>query len=235
VCEQSLAERSPIDPRTCSTLDFLDTVFAGFRHVWCGAHDKAPGWIYEVGNRADGQLMVDDLQATLDPEGRGPKFLINPINGEQNADGKWRTGENIVAMRHLILESDKDRADLWLAFLCTLPLPIVAIYDSANRGPHALVRVDATSEDEFKATCEDLRQRLVPYGLDKKSCNKVVQLSRLPGFIRQNTGKEQKLLYLNPSPERKAIWQEKEARDRYQTTTGKLNYEKYHRRGDKRL
>lgn len=141
---------------------------------------------------------------------KGVWFLAQPVNGESLPNprtGKMsrRSQESVTAFRYLVLESDQ--ADLcdWLGLLVQLPLRIEAIYTSGGKSVHALVRVDCRTHREW----EDAAKELMPTfnllgiaGVDPKTLTSV-RLTRLPGCFRG--GKLQKLLYLRPGADVRAI------------------------------
>jgi hypothetical protein len=52
---------------------------------------------------------------------------------------------------------------------------------------------------EWKKCAEILKEKLKPYGADP-AMFQIQQTCRLPGCLRGEGGKEQRLLYLNPNP-----------------------------------
>jgi hypothetical protein len=187
-----LIERSPVSldvDRDSIPALFLNSLFNQGEHVWCGRHDGDQGDFYTPGD----DQCARSLWTYLDHSPRGGKFLINPT------DGNGRSGPHITAFRYMMIESDVAPFDQWLRLLVQLRKPIVAIYESGRASIHALIRVDAATEFEFKVKGRELRELLLPLGADPKStANKVVQLSRLPGIMRCETGKLQRLLWLDP-------------------------------------
>jgi hypothetical protein len=132
----------------------------------------------------------------------GGWLRMNPVTGHGVADA------NVTAFRFALVECDALPLKLQLPLLARLPLPIAAILTSAGRSLHAWIYVDADTADEFRpAVGETLTLLGRHFGVDTKNCN-AGRLSRLPGVVRrlgaEGDGK-QRLLYLNPNPEQKAI------------------------------
>ena len=131
----------------------------------------------------------------------GGWLRMNPVDSNGVSDA------NVTAFRFALLESDKLPVDLALSLFCKLPLPIAAILSSGGRSLHAWVRVDVGSVDEYRATVARLLLLLARFGIDPKNKNPS-RLSRLPGIVRrigaQRDGR-QRLLYLDPQPQQKAI------------------------------
>lgn len=140
----------------------------------------------------------------------GVWYLAQPVNGQTLPNprtGKMsrRSMESVTAFRYLVLESDQADMRDWLGLLVQLPLRIEAIYTSGGKSVHALVRVDMPTHRAW----EDYVRGMMPTlnllgmaGVDPKALTSV-RLTRLPGCLR--AGKLQKLLYLRPGAEVRAI------------------------------
>lgn len=86
-----------------------------------------------------------------------------------------------------------------------LPLFISAIYESGKRSIHALVRIDAGSKVEWDQSVRgELLPILATLGADPGALT-AVRLTRLPNCKRGETGKLQRLLYLDSEPDGKPI------------------------------
>jgi hypothetical protein len=137
-------------------------------------------------------------------------FLANPCDGEfhwnprEEKDSR-RSEESITSWRYAVVESDKANPGQWLKALVQLCLPISAIYSSGKRSIHALVRIDAGSKAEWD---EIVRGELLPaltvLGADPGALT-AVRLTRLPNCRREETGKPQRLLYLDSKPDGEPI------------------------------
>ena len=92
---------------------------------------------------------------------------------------------------------------LWLKLLAMCGLPIAAIYTSGGASVHALVRDPKASWPEFSELLRAYKNRLPMVGADPAALTPV-RLTRLPGCKRG--GKLQKLLYLDPKAEARAIY-----------------------------
>ena len=144
----------------------------------------------------------DALRGSRRGNPEGVWFLSNPVNGRWTLNDRGRKSrrsrQNVTSFRHMVVESDKVSADLWLAVLVQLPLSIVAIYTSGGRSIHALIRLNATSKEQWDERADLLKPSLITLGADEKAMS-AVRLTRLPGCERVETGQMQRLLYLNPS------------------------------------
>jgi hypothetical protein len=136
------------------------------------------------------------------PRSRAGGWLrLNPLDGRGVADA------NVTAFRFALVECDRLPADLQMALLAKLPLPIAAILTSGGRSLHAWVKVDASSLGDYRQATRKVLDLLDRLGADAQNKNPS-RMSRLPGVVRTigaaGDGR-QRLLYLNPSPEQKAI------------------------------
>lgn len=131
----------------------------------------------------------------------GGWMRMNPTDGEGISDA------NITAFRHILLEFDNIPLELQLSLFAKLPLPISAILTSGGKSVHAWVRADALDVTNYKDTSAMLLKILDRFGLDGKNKNPS-RLSRLPGVTRllgASGDGRQRLLYISPKPEQKAI------------------------------
>jgi hypothetical protein len=136
----------------------------------------------------------------------GVWFMANPVDGlyhlnPRQGHGSRRSEESVTSWRYFVIESDKAQKDLWLKTLVQFPLPIAAIYDSGGDSIHALVVVNAASKAEWdRLVRAELAPLIVPFGADLGAMT-AVRLTRLPNCRREQTGRVQSLLYLNPDPD----------------------------------
>lgn len=224
VTEEWLAEVSPIDVKTCTTVGFLEALYGPGERVLIFTNFYSQGqfihWVgrgsFRLSPRPGVQAVKSDLPAG-GPD--GVWFLSQPVTGEWKPNPRSldehgrpkmsrRSEEVVTAWRYLVLESDEAPADLWLRLLAKLPLPIAAIYTSGGRSIHALVRIDGQSKvwwDQFKALVGPI---LTLLGADGAAIT-AVRLTRLPGCLRG--GRMQRLLYLDPNPKPEGepiLWRE---------------------------
>jgi hypothetical protein len=205
VTPEQLARRSPVSVDV-SAAEFFRLVFPGekvFATTWPMTKS---GFVYEGPNESE------ELQRYLDGNKEGAWFLSNPVDGKwrDTVDGSQtvRSEANLTNFRHIVLESDVAPADQWLAMLVQQPLAIVALYRSGGRSIHALVRINAKNKAEFDRERDRMRVKYCPLGADSAAMS-AVRLTRVPNVIRGDNFAYQKLIYLNPKPIARAIWQEK--------------------------
>ena len=197
-----LASKSPVSVESATATTFLDGLYQPGEKVIVFTDYKSQGQVvYEVGH------------PTELPSG-GPEgvwFLTNPVDGNEhrNDDGKnsRRSKDAVTAWRYLVLECDHEDKHpgvnaLWLAALVQLPLKISAIYTSGGKSIHALVRLDASTKEDWDVMRDKIKPILVPLGADPAAMT-AVRLSRLPQTLRGKS--PQRLLYLNPKPTEEPI------------------------------
>lgn len=134
----------------------------------------------------------DDLGATIGDwkDECGAWIRFNPL------DGLGVKNENITRFTYALIESDDMPISEQDAFYRKLELPIAALTSSAGKSIHAIVRVDAKDNAEYRKRVDFLYDYLEKNGLkvDKQNRNPS-RLSRMPGVTRN--GKEQTLIATN--------------------------------------
>ena len=131
---------------------------------------------------------------------KGAKFLIQPGDGQWHGTGDARSCRSEAACASfpfMLLESDAADTSAWLSVLGQFHGQIASICESGKRSIHAMVFIGAKSKKEWLARVDPMRDALVTLGADPTAM-KAVQLSGLPGCVRGDTGREQRLLYLDP-------------------------------------
>jgi len=219
-----LANRSVIDPSSCTAHDFLSALY----HPERG--EKVVVFTQEY---SQGEALWPD-DKNLPTRGReGVWFLAQPVSGEflpnprSIPPGKLsrRMAECVRAWRFLLLESDNAPARLWLGAVVQLPLRIAAIYTSGSRSVHVLVQVDAKVKEDWEREKSALLRGMITLGACRGSLSSV-RLTRLPNCLRFGKQTEvvdpttqqkvkryqpfpkpglQKLLYLCPNPSVRSI------------------------------
>ncbi len=120
----------------------------------------------------------------------GVWMRINPM------DGKGVNNSNATAWRHVLVESDSMDLEKQIETYKLLELPIAALVLSGKKSVHAIVKVDAKDEEEYKKRVRKIFDECRAAGIDIDKQNKnCARLSRCPGVIRD--GKEQSLIALN--------------------------------------
>ena len=124
----------------------------------------------------------------------GAWIRFNPLNGEgvRNTD--------IASFKYALVESDSLDIGKQLSIIHQLELPVAAVVYSGAKSIHAIVKVDASDNKEYRERVSYLYKICDKNGLEVDSQNKKPsRLSRMPGCVRgehkqfiieTNTGKE---------------------------------------------
>jgi RecA-family ATPase len=139
--------------------------------------------------------IVKDLKKyrKLDPafgsinEEAGAWIRINPL------DGKGATDKNVTAYRYALVEADSMPIEDQKKLLINMRLPIKALVESGGKSVHAIVKINAENEPEYKQRVSFLFNKLADKNFIVDTANKnPSRLSRLPGAMR--AGNLQRLL-----------------------------------------
>lgn len=132
-----------------------------------------------------------------------PHIIPNPLTGDTapTHDGKpsYRSDAAVADRRYCVVEFDDIPREDQFRFWAGAPFPIVALIDSGGKSLHAWLLVNSTSAEHWDEVVRGVlyRQILEPLGVDP-ACKNPARLSRLPGRLRQEKGKWQRLLYCAP-------------------------------------
>jgi len=203
--EADLRESSPIridwKPSARDTVTFLKAVFN-------------PNDLVFIGYRTDAGIMNENIRtvaawvAFFQTGGTaGPFLIINPLSGtpvpKKSGEGvTYRSDANVETFKHALVEFDDlgrgDQIRFWMA----INMPIKALVDTGGKSIHGLIDISSleieTAEDwDHHIKRRLYEQHLVPLGVDR-ACKNPARLSRLPGVVRPETGKMQRVLWLSP-------------------------------------
>ncbi|QHI68419.1 hypothetical protein [Tichowtungia aerotolerans] len=141
-----------------------------------------------------------------------PHIIPNPLTGttHKTKDGKdsMRCDAAIKEYRFAVAEFDNMSREDQIAFWCAAPFPIAALIDSGGKSIHAWIKLsEIYTPEQWRLTVKETlyRKMLVPMGCDP-ACANPSRLSRLPGHYREERGRWQRLLYINPAPSPKGIF-----------------------------
>jgi hypothetical protein len=137
----------------------------------------------------------------------GPFIIVNPLTGipapKKSGDGDTQRGDfNVATFRHCLVEFDNLGREDQVRFWSAAKLPILALIDSGGKSIHAWLDVSklspVTSGEQWNQEIKiKLYEKILcPLGVDRLCCNPS-RLSRLPGHLRAETGKMQRLLWLS--------------------------------------
>lgn len=132
---------------------------------------------------------LDTAFGTVNEEA-GAWIRINPLDGKGAADA------NVTRYDYALAEADTMPIEDQKKLLINLKLPIAALVESGGKSVHAVVKIGASNEQEFKQRVTFLFSELAKrnFIVDTNNSNPS-RLSRLPGAMRK--GKCQKLIATN--------------------------------------
>lgn len=129
----------------------------------------------------------------------GAWIRFNPL------DGNGVKNENVIAFRHALVESDTMPVEVQQMMINRLHLPVACLVDSGGKSIHAVVRIDASTREEYNERVQFLYDLCEEEGmqLDRQNRNPS-RLSRMPGVIRN--GKRQRLIGINLGAKSWSAW-----------------------------
>lgn len=124
---------------------------------------------------------------TLNNEKSGAWIRFNPLDGKGVAD------VNVTEYRYALVESDGMEIEKQVAIYKKLEIPCACIINSGGKSAHAIVRVFASSLEEYRKRVDFLYEVCANNGLpvDKQNRNPS-RYSRMPGVMRD--GKKQYII-----------------------------------------
>lgn len=160
-----------------------------------GNFDRTAGQLVEALERCG-----DDIGAVLGDYNQeaGAWIRFNAL------DGKGVKNDNVTSYRFALVESDSMELGEQNAIIREMELPVACLVYSGGKSLHAIVRIDASSYDEYRRRVDYLYSVCEKNGLkvDKQNRNPS-RLSRMPGVVRN--GHKQFLVDTNIG---KASWDE---------------------------
>lgn len=163
-----------------------------------GSWDRTAGQLIEALSKCNGDIgsVVGDYA----PEA-GAWIRFNPL------DGKGCKNENVTDFRYALVESDSMDLGKQNAIIRELELPVACLVYSGNKSLHAIVRVDAADQAEYRRRVNYLYEVCQKNGLKTDNQNRnPSRLSRMPGVTRK--GKKQFILETNIGKPSWNEWQE---------------------------
>ncbi|PKM72831.1 MAG: DNA primase [Firmicutes bacterium HGW-Firmicutes-16] len=163
-----------------------------------GAWDRTAGQLIHLLNQCGGDIgrVIGDYNSEA-----GAWIRFNPL------DGKGIKNENVTEYRYALVESDNMALEKQNAIIRELELPVACLVHSGKKSLHAIVRVEASSYDEYRKRVDYLYNVLKKNGMSVDTQNKnPSRLSRMPGAMRN--GHKQYILDKNIGKESWKEWQE---------------------------
>jgi RecA-family ATPase len=141
-----------------------------------GNYDRTAGQIIDLLEKCGGD--IGSVLGDADPRA-GAWIRVNPL------DGKGIKDENVTSYRYVLIESDSLPIEQQNALMHDLELPIVTLTYTGGKSLHAIVKVDASSREEYRQRVAYLFDICEKNGLRiDRSCKNPSRLTRLPGFRR---------------------------------------------------
>lgn len=163
-----------------------------------GCYDRTAGQLIKELYQCKGDIgsVLGDYNSEV-----GAWIRFNPL------DGKGVKNENVTEFRYALVESDTMDISAQKAIITELELPVAALVYSGKKSLHAIVKIDASTYEEYKKRVDYLYNVCNKNGLKLDIQNRnPSKLSRMPGVMRN--GKKQYLLDTNIGKENWNEWRE---------------------------
>ena len=163
-----------------------------------GSYDRTAGELLDKLGKCKGDIgkVVGDWNQEA-----GAWIRFNPL------DGQGVRNANVREFRYALVECDNVEKDKQLPLYKQLNLPIAVVVDSGNKSVHAIVKIMAGSEQEYRRRVEYLYKVLRERGVEVDTQNKnASRLSRMPGITRK--GKKQFIIEEASGAESWEAWRE---------------------------
>ena len=163
-----------------------------------GCYDRTAGQLIKELYQCKGDIgsVLGDYNSEV-----GAWIRFNPL------DGKGVKNENVTEFRYALVESDTMDISAQKAIITELELPVAALVYSGKKSLHAIVKIDASTYEEYKKRVDYLYNVCKKNGLKLDIQNRnPSRLSRMPGVMRN--GKKQYLLDTNIGKENWNEWRE---------------------------
>ena len=163
-----------------------------------GCYDRTAGQLMKELYQCKGDIgsVLGDYNSEV-----GAWIRFNPL------DGKGVKNENVTEFRYALVESDTMDISAQKAIITELELPVAALVYSGKKSLHAIVKIDASTYEEYKKRVDYLYNVCNKNGLKLDIQNRnPSRLSRMPGVMRN--GKKQYLLDTNIGKENWNEWRE---------------------------
>ena len=163
-----------------------------------GCYDRTAGQLIKELYQCKGDIgsVIGDYNSEV-----GAWIRFNPL------DGKGVKNENVTEFRYALVESYTMDISAQKAIITELELPVAALVYSGKKSLHAIVKIDASTYEEYKKRVDYLYNVCNKNGLKLDIQNRnPSRLSRMPGVMRN--GKKQYLLDTNIGKENWNEWRE---------------------------
>lgn len=170
---------------------FMETLFDPGEAVCFGASERSIKVTTQNANPGDYQFVsLNPLFLNLD---RNPTETWHRPNIGRRAD------MNVTTFRNILIESDSGNLLSQYNYISNKrKLPYSTLVFSGNKSLHFIISLKKPLRDkeEYKNLVERIYNRLGTRNIDE-SCKNPSRFTRMPCFLRGDTGKEQRLLKIN--------------------------------------
>jgi hypothetical protein len=165
--------------------DFLKLLFGNGDWQTCFAPDAKGTEVFAFPDSEDLFFSINELDAHRDH---------NPTESYHRMEKPRRADHNVVCFRNFLLELDDMPLDRQVQYM-NERLPWTSAVYSGGKSVHFIISLEEplASEADYREVAERLHM-LAPAA--DPACKNPSRLSRLPGRIRRDTGKEQALLQM---------------------------------------
>lgn len=193
---------------------YLQTLFKPDEYVGYCIDAKEDGGKWRPSSKGVYDRTVGELLKAIKKHPKDICAVIGDYNPEAGAwirfnpiDGKGIANSNVADYRYALVESDNIEPEKQKALMEELKLPIAVMVHSGGKSVHAIVKINAVTEQDYKEKVDYLYSVCEKNGLpiDKQNKN-ASRLSRLPGVTRGN--KRQFLIAQNIGCESFDEWKE---------------------------
>lgn len=128
------------------------------------------------------KLESGSIEQAVGTSGAGGAWIrFNPLNG------KGETDDSVTRFKHCLIESDDDSIERQYSLIKAMNLPVTFLIHSGGKSLHALVRIDAENQQQYRQRVRDLYDFCKKSGFKPDEQDKnASRLSRLPGIKRGN-------------------------------------------------
>ena len=148
---------------------------------------------------------VEDAIGTSVPEA-GAWVRFNPVSGEVTEAGGIRDSF-VTDYRFALVESDTLTIEEQYACIHRMQLPVACLVNSGGKSLHAIVRIDAADEKQYRDRVSYLYNVCAKYGMNiDKNDRNPSRLSRMPGVRRGD--RMQELVEVNIGAKTWEEWQD---------------------------
>ena len=173
-------------------IKFLSTLFDSSDHVGYVVDSFEKDEKYVPRNRGVSDRTAGELIRSLEKCGGDITMALGDYNHDGGIwvranpmDGKGYTNDNVADYRYVLVESDSMSLEKQNQAIRELQLPVATLVYSGGRSLHALVRINAENQQEYRKRVEFLYKVCEKNGLKLDGANKnPSRLTRLPGCYR---------------------------------------------------